>query len=97
MKIYYLNIEAVPNKTNPESKECAGAYINFWIKASSPEEALSIAKEYIVEEDWTYVDTEDMGIAKRELLDNPDSLECYDEACEYGLGAVFYAWTSDEE
>ena len=97
MDIYYLMIEAVPNPDNPESEECKGAYINFWIKASTPEEALSLAKEYVDEENWSYVSTEDIGIARRALIDDPDSLQCYNEACEYGLAAAFYVWTNDED
>lgn len=97
MDIYYLMIEAVPNPDNPESAKCKGAYINFWIKASTFEEALSLANEYIAEENWSYINTEDTGIAKRELIDDPDALECYDEACENGLGAAFYCWENDED
>ena len=32
-----------------------------------------------------------------EYLDEPDSLEAYDIALEYGVGAVFYTWSGDAE
>lgn len=95
MDIYYLCIEAIPNPDNPESKQCRGAYVNFWIKASAPEEALSLAKEYIEEENWSYINTEEITMANRSTISDPDALECYDDACEYGLSAAFYCWEND--
>ena len=40
----------------------------------------------------------DMCVVEREkYLDEPDSLEAYDIALEYGAGAVFYTWSGNAE
>lgn len=93
MAIYYIMIEAAPNRSNPESKEFAGAYINCWVKASTQKEALKQAKEYIKDENWKFIKTEDLWEAQRQsYIDLPESLECYDEACEIGFSAIFNTW-----
>ena len=98
MAIYYIMIEATPNSSNPESKEYGGAYINCWVKATTQREALKKAKEYIREENWAFIKTEDIWIAQRQnYFDLPESLVCYDEACETGLSAIFYTWPIDDD
>ena len=93
MIIYYLMIEAVPHHDNPESKEYSGAYINCWVKANTPVDALRRAKEYIREEHWNFVKLEDIFTVHRErYLEEPDSLEGYDNASQCGLGSIFYTW-----
>ena len=97
MKIWYLMIEAVPNDDNEESKICRGAYVNFWVKAETIREAVKKAKQYIDEENWSFMRTMDSSVAQREsCAHDPDSLEGYDEACEFGIAAAFYTWETDE-
>ncbi|MBO5088534.1 MAG: hypothetical protein J6C01_07650 [Lachnospiraceae bacterium] len=97
MVIYYLMVKAVPNYNNPESEKFGGAYINCWVKASTQKDAINCIKEYIVEENWTFVNIEDVSVVERSLyLDKPDSLKCYDDACEYGICATFYTWPIGE-
>lgn len=96
MDIYYLMIEAIPNKDNAESEEVGGAYINFWVKAKTKENALIKAKKYVDEVNWKSIKVEDTLIAKRDLyIDEPDSLDGYDEAYENGIAAIFYTWPID--
>ena len=98
MIIYYLMAEAVPHHDNPESKEYSGAYINCWVKADTPADAVKKAKEYIHNENWDFVSIEDIFSVQRErYLEDPDSLECYDNAIQYGLDAIFYTWPIDSE
>lgn len=98
MTIFYLMIEAVPKQDNPESKEFGGAFINLWVKATTKNEALKKAKNYVDEVNWKFVNAEEISVAKRSTyIDKPDSLECYDEACEKGLSAIFYTWAIGEE
>ena len=93
MNIYYLMIEAVPDKSNPESKQFGGAFINFWVKTETVKEALEETKKYISEENWKYIKTEEMFIVERDFyIDNPESLEYYDNACECGMSVCFYMW-----
>ena len=93
MIIYYLMAEAVPHHNNPESKEYGGAYVNCWVKADTSTDALSKFKEYILEQRWSFIKLEDIFTVQREqYLDDPDSLESYDNAVQYGLGAIFHTW-----
>ena len=98
MAIYYIMIEATPDSSNPESKKIGGAYINFWVSASTQKDALKRAKEYIKNEKWMFIKMEDIWEAQRQAyIDLPQSLECYDEACKIGLSAIFNTWPVDEE
>ena len=98
MIIYYVMVAAVPNHSNPESKEYSGAYINFWIKADTPTDAVKKAKEYIHNENWDFAGIEDIfSVQRAQYLEEPDSLECYDNAVQYGLDAIFYTWPIDSE
>ena len=96
MTIYYLMIEAIPYRNNPESKEFGGAFVNCWVKASTQKDALKRDQEFIKNENWIFMKVEDIWEAQRQsYIDLPDSLECYDEACEIGLSAVFNTWPID--
>ena len=93
MGVYYLMVEATPKRDNPESKEYGGAYINCWVKADTPTDALRRVKEYIHGQHWNLVKLEDIFTVQRErYLNEPDSLEAYDNASRYGLDAIFYTW-----
>ena len=96
MTIYYLMIEAIPYRNNPESKEFGGAFVNCWVKASTQKDALKRVQEFIKNENWIFMKVEDIWEAQRQsYIDLPDSLECYDEACEIGLSSVFNTWPID--
>ena len=98
MSIYYFLVEAVPLKDNPESEYLDGTFINCWVKATSTKDAIKKAKAYIKLEKWKWLYVEDMYIAEREMyLDEPDSLEAYDYACEYGAMGVFYTFSDNAE
>lgn len=98
MAIYYVMIEGTPKETNPESNDTQGAYIDVWVKTESVEDAVQKAKEYIDLEEWNVIRIEESKTVNREdYIDDPELLECYDEACEKGLSAVFYTWDSEEE
>ena len=103
MSIYYIMAEAAPSKDNDESKEFGGAYINIWVKSETKEAALTKAKEFIVDEGWVLVnDEEAYAVNRADYTDDPDMdapgvLECYDEACEQGISAIFYTWPLHEE
>lgn len=97
MAIYYFMVEAVPNKDNPESEIYTGAFVNIWAKSESEEVAFKKVQEYLALEGWTYVKTEDFSIAHRAVYtDIPEALECYDAACECGIGGAFYTWSDDD-
>lgn len=93
LQIYYLFIEGKPYPDNPESEEVSGAYINCFVKAKGIADAKAKAIEYISSEGWEVENIEKIKIVNRErYLDVPESLEGYDSAIEYGVGAIFYTW-----
>lgn len=103
MSIYYIMAEAATSIDNDESKEFGGAYINIWVKAETKDAALTKAKEFIVDEGWVLVNVEEAyAVNRADYTDDPDMddpgvLECYDEACEQGISAIFYTWPLHEE
>ncbi len=98
MTIYYVMIEGVPKETNPESEETQGAYIDVWVKTESLEDAIQKAKDYVDHEEWEVDHIEESAeVLREDYIDDPDLLECYDEACEKGISAIFYTWDQEEE
>lgn len=98
MDIYYLLLEGKPYINNEEGKEVSGAYINCWVKANNETTAKDDAIKYINSQEWEPLNIEEMYVTNRErYIDEPDSLECYDQAINSGVGAIFYTWSIDEE
>ena len=98
VKIYYIMMEAVPGEGNEDALDCGGAFINCWVKAENKDAARSIAQKYLEDENWVFVKEEESNLAQRSYYaDDPDALECFDEACEFGLSAAFYMWPPENE
>ena len=96
MDIYITIIEAVPDCSNPEREQYAGAYINCWVRAKSEQDAISRAMEYIDSEHWRCIQLEEISVAERSrYADLPDSLACFDAACEQGIAALFHIWLNE--
>lgn len=100
MAIYYFMLEAAPLLGNQEEEELEGAFINCWVNSTSMKSALTEATEYIHSEGWTIQKVEDRFIVHRaryekdpELL---ESLECFDQAVNDGISAIFYVWPVEE-
>ena len=66
MTIYYIMIEAIPYRNNPESKEFVGAFVNCWVKASTQKDALKRVQEFIKNENWIFMKVEDIWEAQRQ-------------------------------
>lgn len=98
MNIYYIFIEGKPLSSNNESKEFAGAYINCWVNSKNTSTAIDAAKEYVLSQGWQILNIEEIFIATRErYIEDPKSLECFDQAIRYGIGAIFYTWPIGSE
>ena len=100
MSIHYFMIEAEPLEDNPEKGDYEGAYINCWVRSDTQDMALWQACTFIGEEGWKPVQVEDYCIAERDqYLEEDDceqSLQCYDQAVENGLSALFYCYEEKE-
>ena len=95
MSIYYIMMEITPSEDNDED-DCIGAYANCFAKASSLDTAIDMAKKYIEKQKWIVEQIEETAtVTREEYEDDIESLEAYDEACEYGVSAVFYTWDDE--
>lgn len=98
MNIYYIFIEAKPLLNNEESKEFAGAYINCWVNTKDEATAKEKAIEYVYDQGWEVLNIEEIFITNKErYIDEPDSLECFNQAIYQGIGAIFYTWPIGDE
>jgi hypothetical protein len=98
MSIYYILLEGKPLPNNKESEECAGAFINCWVNSKDKATAKKKAIEYVYDQGWQVLNIEEISIVDRErYLDEPDSLECVDNAISCGIGANFYTWPVGSE
>jgi hypothetical protein len=102
MKIYFIQLEAIPHSDNPESKECVGAFVNCWVKSTNIKIALDTAKNYVINEGWEVISIEDNSEANREMYlgdteEDEELLECFDEAVEEGISAIFYTYEELED
>lgn len=99
--MYYFMFEGIPLPDNPESKECEGAYILCFVNKKEQQEALSKAKAYINHEGWKIIRVEEMSVVTRDEYEGDpelkDTLECFDEALEYGVSAQFFIWEEEED
>ena len=97
MSIYCLMIEARPCSDNDESREFGGAFVNCWVKAENEQLAEKAAVEYIDSEGWEIAEILEVFLPDRQRYDDESqSLACYDEACEYGISAVFNTWELED-
>lgn len=97
MTVYNVMIEGVPKDTNPESNDTQGAYIDVWVMTESLEDAIQKAKDYVDLEEWEVIHIEESAeVIREDYLDDQELLECYDEACEKGISAIFYTWDAEE-
>lgn len=93
MDMYYLLLEGKPHMSNNESREVSGAYINCWVKADGETAAIEEVRDYQASHEWDLLEIEEILAVNRErYLDEPNSLECFDQASDSGIGAVFYTW-----
>lgn len=96
MNVYFMFLEGEPLPENKESKEFAGAYINCWVNAKDNKSAKDKAMKCVHEEGWKILKIKAMFVTNRKrYLENPESLECFDQALTYGIGIVFYTWPAD--
>jgi hypothetical protein len=92
MKIYYVMIEVVPAPDNQEDT-ANGAYANCFVKADSEESAVESAKTYMQDQGWDYISVEEVSFAERDrYLEDETTLAVYDEACQYGVSGIIYAF-----
>src|SRR5690349_8551085 len=100
MEMHYFMIQAEPLEDNPEKDDFEGAYVNCWVNCDNREMAIFQACTYITNEGWKPVQVEDYCIADRdEYLEDgyEDSLQCYDQAMENGMSALFYCYAEKED
>lgn len=100
MDMYFVMLHATPQRTNPESVTCGGAYISYWVRARDVDEAIARAHTRISEEGWEADEVHQVVQTRRENYDseeNAEELECFDEAVEYGEAITLYTYPIKDE
>lgn len=93
MKMYYILLEGKPLSNNRESEVLAGAYINCWVKSKDEITAKDKVIKYVHNQGWKVLNIKEIFITNRDrYVDEPESLECFNSAIEYGIDAFFYTW-----
>ncbi len=96
--IFFLQFEATPRQSHPESDEIAGAFVNCWIDGASLVEAEATARRKIEEESWIVADpNEAYFVTAADYDDDADGLDYYKQALIDGLVCVFHTYPIDED
>lgn len=106
MAVYLVQLEAIPNKDNPEKAECIGAYVNCWVKADNMNIAFQTATKYVNTQGWDVMSVEDQFEVQREMYvgedgeveeEYHDSLQSFDDAWREGVSAIYYTYSTEDE
>jgi hypothetical protein len=92
--LYYVQYEARPLPENEDFSTVGGAYVNCYVVAKSGENASELAHKYLVEKFWEVVALEEGPVVRlrEHYLDDPEMLECIDEALASGEFYVYHLW-----
>lgn len=91
MRIYFLQYEVSPHVANDLFSEVGGAYVNCWIKATSPQEAYSIAVNSLEDQSWLVLGLQSCEVGDRDTMVDSEA-EFYQEAEQEGEAYVFHTW-----
>lgn len=98
MNIYYILLEGKPMPDNEERNIVAGAFINCWVKSKEADAAKHTAMKYIKDQGWDVIATEEIRAVERDhYINESEALECFDDAMEFGIGAIFYTWPFEND
>lgn len=98
MKIYYIRYEAIPTPDFEDYDEVGGAYINCWIKAKTEDEAKEIARKSLNKQQWKLIALEEcFPVEATYYEDEPESMECFEEALTDGESYIFYEWPNEPQ
>ena len=100
--MWLISIEVIPNpKENPEAaQEYGGAYVNCWIDFLLEDGAAELAKFYIKQSGWTFLEfTEENLWFEEEECETTEQKQYFSDAKECGICLVwyYYPFESDEE
>jgi hypothetical protein len=92
--MFYLQYEVRPLPGNTYWLEAGGAFANCYIYADAEAEAVKQVQSAFLENCWEVVALEEgpLVTTREQYLEDPDTLECFDEALENGECYVFHLW-----
>jgi len=98
MNIHYIRYEAIPTPDFEDYDEVGGAFINFWIKANTEDEAKEIAQKTLNEQPWKLIALEECcQVDASKYEDDPELLECFEQALTDGVSYIFYEWPNEPQ
>jgi len=92
MDIYFLQYECSPSPEKDDYQKIGGAFVKVWIKAISLENAKAIAEHFIAEDKWLIVKIINSTQVEKDLLDDDESLQEYENAEQDGVSFIYITW-----
>jgi hypothetical protein len=98
--MWYFTLKVSPKPNTALSKEAGGAYVNCWINFREQDGAEHLAKFYLEQAGWDYVETqESRWVEKDDYADHPKGMQNFLEAENDSGSFVVQQWglNGDEE
>lgn len=78
--------------------DVAGAYVSCWARASSIDDARSVAEAEIVESGWMPTDLIESGAVARDMYENDHgSLALFDQALVDNIVCVYHCYPHEDD
>jgi hypothetical protein len=91
-------VEATPTQEHDEFDDIGGAFINCWIRTDNEDTAIKIASKTLKKHCWKILKIEDsFAVTAERYEDEPDSLECFNEALKEGESYIINEWPNEPQ
>jgi hypothetical protein len=91
--MYFIIIEATPQRTHPRHDEFAGAFAACWVATDDPAVAESEARSVLADAGWEARTVDEHHPVQRErYLGDAERLRCYDQALIDGVCISLNTW-----
>ena len=91
--MYFIILEAIPERTNPRYEEFGGAFAACWVATDDPAVAEQEARSVLADAGWAARRVDEHYPVERErYLGNADSLRRFDQAVADGVCINLNTW-----
>ena len=98
--MYLINIQAKPKKESEYYDTVAGGFASVYVDYKDIKGAVNLAKYYVKQEGWKVLEVEDEYFTLNSVKDveqEDDQIELYNEALEYGFSIIFNCYEEDDD
>jgi hypothetical protein len=98
-QLFHLLYEVRPLPENANWTDAGGAFANCYVLAQTGEEASRKAVANFADHFWELVAQENgpQPVSRDEFLDDPETLDCVDEALTEGECYVYHLWPNEPQ